>query len=242
MYLTIVVPTTRKTEELMKSICNQQYLDTDSLQVSFVKEPGLVNARNYGWRNAKNTDIVAFIDDDVILSPYWAEEIKRYFEYPLVGCVMGEVITETGNRDNNWSHPILKKFFKKIGSVQACNMAFRKSVLEEMGGFDAIYSKGVGEWSEPDLVNKVKKAGYKVAYNHNALLWHYPSPQGIYQERAKHSYWRMRNFLTFRKRWLKWDLNVVQVVIIFYCYWIYKFLRTGDINWLGGLCALRGNE
>jgi hypothetical protein len=113
--------------------------------------------------------------------------------------------------------------------------------LEAVGGFDMSFNNGVGEWSEPDLVNRIKEKFSVIDYP-EALLYHYPSQQGIYKERAKHSYWRMRNFMTFRKRWLKWDWNLIQIVVIFYIYWFYKFLRTGNINWLGGLCALRGYE
>lgn len=230
--LSIVIATTRDITELKKSL--------EDYEVLVQKEKGLVNARNAGWRRATG-DIIAFIDDDVVLDNDWSFEMSMAFANLRVSGVMGGVVTKSGNRDNDWSHPILKKFFNRIGSVQACNMAFRKSALEAVGGFDMSFNNGVGEWSEPDLVNRIKEKFSVIDYP-EALLYHYPSQQGIYKERAKHSYWRMRNFMTFRKRWLKWDWNLIQIVVIFYIYWFYKFLRTGNINWLGGLCALRGYE
>ena len=230
--LSIVVPTTRDISILRTSLDLQT---SKRFEVLVQREEGLVAARNAGWRRAKG-DIVAFIDDDVFLNTNWVEEIQRYFSNSEVVAVIGGVITQKGNRDNDWSNPILVKFFDRIGGIQACNMAFRRSVLEQVGGFDEVYSKGVGEWSEPDLVYKVKKIGL-VLHNNKAMLLHTPSKQGIYQQRGEHSYWRMRNFKVFCKRWLKWDFNLLQVFVIFNIYWIYKFFKTGNIGWLGGIYA-----
>jgi glycosyltransferase involved in cell wall biosynthesis len=228
--LSVVIPTTRDITKLEKSL--------SGVEVLVQREDGLVNARNLGWRKAHG-DIIAFIDDDIELDKNWVEEICKAFSCPDVGGVMGGVITEKSkNRDNDWSNPILKIFYNRIGAVSACNMAFRRSVLEQVGGFDEAYSKGLGEWSEPDLVYRVKQKALVITHE-DALVWHYPSDRGIYQKRAEHSYWRMHNFHLFRRRWLKWDFNLFLVMLIFYAYWFYKFLKTRNKQWLGGLLALR---
>lgn len=227
--LSVVIPTTRDNYELEKSL--------KGYEVLIQREKGLVNARNVGWHKSKY-DIVAFIDDDVILSPGWAIEIEKSFIDPNVGCVMGGVeLVGKDNRDNTWTIPFMRTFFKRLGNIQACNMVFRKEALIKSGGFDPIYDSGVGEWSEPDLVYRVASLGYKVVHNEEAKLIHLPSKQGIYKTRSKYSYWRMRNFLTFRKRWLSWDFNLLLVVLVFNLYWVYKSIRTLDYHWLGGLRA-----
>lgn len=231
--LSIVVPTTRGTPLFQKWGDEQSYQD---FEVLVQREEGLVNARNSGWRRAKN-EIVSFIDDDVVLDKNWTKEISISFDAPRVGCVMGATIIPAEfqkNRDNVWSLGVMQTFFKRIGSIQACNMSFRKEVLKELDGFDEIY-KGIGEWSEPDLVFRVKKLGYNVIHNNKAIIYHCPSQAGIYQQRGKDSYNRMRNFCIMRKKWLTWDFNLFIVVIIFNVYWIYKFFRTRKIAWLGGL-------
>lgn len=241
--LSIVIPTTRDISKLLDSLSTQTCKD---FEVLVQYEDGLVNARNSGWRRAKG-DYVSFIDDDVVLDKNWVKEVLHSFKLPgieCIGAVIGKVITEKGNRDNDWSNPILKKFFGML-NVEACNMSFQKQSLEILGGFDEVYSKGVGEWSEPDIIYKIKKNTWElglVTYNQFAELYHYPSPVGIYSKRSSHSYHRMRNFHTFRKRWLKWNFNLILVIGIFYTYWIYKFLKTRDYHWLGGLLALRGYE
>jgi glycosyltransferase involved in cell wall biosynthesis len=229
--LSIVIPTTRNLNKLIESLSKQTYKDYELI---IREDKGLVKARNEGWKQAKG-EIVAFIDDDVILEPYWASQIVKSFKSN--DGVFGGVITHAEKRDNDWKNPIMRNFFRSIGSPHVCNMAFTKKFLEKVGGFDPIFERGVGEWSEPDLSLKAK-----MVRNNFALLHHHPSPDGIYKNRSRVSYQRMRNFLTFRKRWLKMDINLVLVTFIFYTYWIYKFLKTGDFYWLGGLRAIRGYE
>ena len=230
MKLSIIVPTTRDIDKLYQSLKIQTFND---FEVLVQREKGLVNARNSGWQKAQG-EIIAFIDDDVILDKDWAKEVVNSFSGGA-GCVMGGVITEKGSRDNDWSNPILKKLLKRIWNTQACNMAFSKNALIESGGFDTAYDLGVGEWSEPDLVFKVASLGFKVITNEKALLTHCPGKTGIYKKRGNYSYHRMKNFMLFSKRWLKMDLNLFAVIVIFNIYWLWKFLSTGNKNWLGGL-------
>lgn len=89
----------------------------------------------------------------------------------------------------------------EVDFLEACNMAFRRDVFFEVGGFDESF-KGIGDWSEPDLSFRIRRAGYKLQFSRNAKLYHRPSKSGAYKKRlGKCS--RMENYLLFSRRWIK---------------------------------------
>lgn len=64
------------------------------VDVRWVKDPGegLARARDVGWRKARG-EIVAWVDDDVVVSRYWARNIVRIFdENSDIGGVSGPTI------------------------------------------------------------------------------------------------------------------------------------------------------
>lgn len=89
----------------------------------------------------------------------------------------------------------------EVEFLEACNMAFRRDVFEEMGGFDESY-KGVGDWSEPDLAFRIRKAGYKLWFSRDAKLEHRPSKSGAFKKRSKDSPNRLANYELFSDRWI----------------------------------------
>ena len=110
-------------------------------------------------------------------------------------------ITESGA----WTTGAANKNCSYEGPVhflEACNMAFRREVFEEMGGFDEAY-KGVGDWSEPDLAFRIRKAGYKLWFSRDARLEHRPSKSGAFKKRLHDSRNRMANYELFASRWVK---------------------------------------
>jgi hypothetical protein len=54
--------------------------------------------------------------------------------------------------------------------IPGCNMAFLKSALEEIGGFDPIFH-AAGD--DVDLCWRLQQAGYKIGFSPSAFVWHY---------------------------------------------------------------------
>ena len=57
----------------------KRFRSVPNLEYVVEKAPGLSNARNLGARLSK-APIIAFMDDDAIASPVWAEEILKAFD------------------------------------------------------------------------------------------------------------------------------------------------------------------
>ena len=53
-------------------------------------------------------------------------------------------------------------------------------------------------------------------------------------------YFQLKVDISQKPQVLYW--NLIQVLIIFNIYWVYKFLKTGNKGWLGGLSALWRHE
>ncbi len=90
----------------------------------------------------------------------------------------------------------------QVDFLEACNMAWRREVFNEVGGFDEAY-KGVGDWSEPDLAFRVRRAGYKLWFSRDARVYHEVSRDGAFKYRATDSANRLRNYELFSSRYIK---------------------------------------
>jgi GT2 family glycosyltransferase len=127
----------------------------------------------------------------------------------------------------------------EVDYLEACNMSFRRDILDKIGGFSGEY-KGIGDWSEPDLAFRVKEAGFRLIFNPRAIVYHHISQKGVFQQRGADSYQRMRNFIYFYFKWIKPNtpekcIRFAFNLLFLNLYWCYKFLQTGRVEWLSGI-------
>jgi glycosyltransferase involved in cell wall biosynthesis len=141
----------------------------------FEAEQGLSHARNRGYREAKG-QIVAYIDDDARANPDWANAIIRFFQdYPNASGVGGQHKAFS-------SVPIPEWFPEEYGSrslgeetrvlqkgewISGLNMAFKKSALIEIGGFDTsigMTGEKVSYGEETQLTLRMLGRGMEVYY------------------------------------------------------------------------------
>lgn len=107
---------------------------------------GLSTARNTGISHATGS-IIAFLDDDAWAKPDWAENLLAPFIDPTVMGVGGYATADWVKSRPSWfpsefnwvvgcTYEGLPKTAVPVRNVIGCNMAFRASVFEEVGGFD----------------------------------------------------------------------------------------------------------
>ena len=111
---------------------------------------GLSVGRNLGTRTAQG-DIVAVTDDDCDPAADWLHTIEAAFASGKgIGVVFGNVVAGPYNASQgivplcNISEPFLARSVRdrlKVEGMGAC-MAYRKSVWEELGGFDESLGPG----------------------------------------------------------------------------------------------------
>ena len=121
-----------------------------------------------------------------------------------------------------WSMGAVREDCQYKGSVEfleACNMAFRRDAILQLGGFDEAYL-GVGDWSEPDLAFRVRQAGGHLLFTPRARLYHYPSQTGAYKKRRADSPRRLANYERFASKWVAphWRHTMYKTFLRLY-YW-----------------------
>lgn len=121
---------------------------------------GPAAARNAGLR-AVDTPWVAFLDDDVVPSPGWVEAVwKDLVDLPAdVGGSQGRIVVPLppGRRPTDGE----RHTAGLEGAAWAtADMAYRRSVLEEVGGFDERFPRAYRE--DADLALRVMAAGYRL--------------------------------------------------------------------------------
>ena len=151
--------------------------------------PGANRARNAGVRAAHH-EIVAFVDDDVVVSETWLPEISAPFADQSVGCVTGLVLPLELETDSQEQFELYSQYRRDLHSRVysrsvlrpsaasrvglGANMAFRRDVVLGLGGFDARFGPGMRTRTgdETDMFARVLDAGSLIVYTPDAYVWH----------------------------------------------------------------------
>ena len=121
---------------------------------------GPAAARNVGWRTS-HAEWIAFLDDDVLPDRDWLERLA--VDLDVAAHVAGSqgrirVPLASVRRPTDWERSV--KGLEDAAWITA-DMAYRRSVLEEVGGFDERFPRAYRE--DADLALRVRRAGYRLA-------------------------------------------------------------------------------
>lgn len=157
---------------------------------------GATRARNAGIDRAQG-EILCFLDDDAVPSPMWLGEMLKGIHDSSVGCVGGPAILDfQGQPIPSWLQGDLKGLLSGYGLPYSkpteitavaqypflCNMAVRKNVIDTVGPFRLDLGPSgnklvVGE--ETELVDRLRKAGWKTVYLPMAKVDHIVAPERL---------------------------------------------------------------
>ncbi len=130
----------------------------------YVKGGTRGTGRNFGIAKARG-DAVAFIDGDAIASPFWVKELREALSSAEI--VAGRSI-QIGYRPFEDLERVELYVRGEDVTYPSSNLAYRKPVLQEIGGFD--------EWmvtaEDIDLNLRAVLAGHKIVFRTNAIIYH----------------------------------------------------------------------
>jgi GT2 family glycosyltransferase len=151
-----------------------------SMRYFSVARAGPAAARNRGWRAAR-CEIAAFTDDDCYPAPDFVERLGSLFDGDeTLGFVGGAVLLhdplDASLATVRRSEPLRFEsgMFIAAGTLLTANLAFRREVLEEIGGFDERFglSNGLGG-SDVDAVVRAVASGWRGLYDPHLVVRHH---------------------------------------------------------------------
>ena len=166
---------------------------TMNSRIRYVMEAqeGLSHARNKGIRVSVG-DIVAFVDDDVYFSPFWLTALDSAFKRRTdIACIGGRVVPYFEADRPSWIGDDILWIYgvTRNGDLEreilppevpiGCNMAFRRSVFEQIGVFHTSLGRTPGSLlsgEDDHIMHRVANAGLKTLYSPDARVSHRISP------------------------------------------------------------------
>ncbi len=176
-----------------------EILKFPTVKYFFQQNAGPAAARNCGALEARG-DILFFTDSDCLPHSDWLEIMMAHFYKPQVVCVAGSYgianpqsqLSRGIHGEILFRHRVLMPDFPSyFGSF---NFAIKKSIFQEVGGFDVSYRQASGE--DNDLSYKISSRGYKIYFAKDALVDHFHTQSlGKYlAEQYVHGFWRAQMY------------------------------------------------
>lgn len=184
-----VIVVARESDAATLQVVRTRPDDALPLRLVTVTAPGLICARNAGLDECR-TDILTLADDDTIAPSDWLERIFDHFAAdPTLGGVGGRDRCHDGEGFDDRQQPTvgrLQWFGRTIGNhhlgcgearevdfLKGANMSYRAETFTALR-FD-LRLRGRGSQPHDDLAFSlaVRRAGWKLVYDPEALLEHY---------------------------------------------------------------------
>jgi glycosyltransferase involved in cell wall biosynthesis/GT2 family glycosyltransferase len=169
-----------------------KFYDWRNVKLIFNEElKGASYARNVGIRET-TSDIVAVIDDDATADRKWTQAMVTLFvDDERVGAVTGLTVPRWES-DGSWLPKELYWMISCSYTTEATtyeversfgtNMAFRRTVLDQIGLFNERLGPRGGRWlggEDTELVWRVKQAGFKIVYSPELRVMHAIQPKRL---------------------------------------------------------------
>ena len=189
-----------------------------SFRVISLENRGLSNARNVGMEAATG-EIVAYIDDDARPDPHWLTYLAATFLSTDHAGVGGPNIAPSGdgpiadcvaNAPGGPVHILLSD--QEAEHIPGCNMAFRKTHLKAIGGFDPQF-RIAGD--DVDICWRLQQRGWTLGFSPVAIVWHH-------RRNSLRTYWRQQK-------------NYAKAEALLEKKWPEKYNAIGHFTWAGRL-------
>ena len=137
---------------------------------------GLSAARNVG-AEAASGEFVAYTDSDCVADPDWLTYLVAKMEAGNLAACGGPnfpppeddlVPAAVAVAPGGPTHVLISD--EVAEHIAGCNMAFRRDVLQQLGGFDPVY-RAAGD--DVDICWRFQDAGYTIGFSPAATVWHF---------------------------------------------------------------------
>lgn len=173
------------TEEALKDLSNKY----PNLVYKRIENSGPGIARNIGVGLARGR-IIAFIDDDCLITKTWFKEIERVFDLNKdAEFIYGRILPE-----RDFCPPFLHSWNLNGQHIATSNIVFKKEIFHKVGGLDPRLSYWAEDW---DFVAGLKKNKVKIDYDPDLVATHLVSYIGFHLKDYLYtpSFWSRHDYL-----------------------------------------------
>jgi GT2 family glycosyltransferase len=189
---------------------------------------GLASARNTGLAAASG-EIIAYIDDDAFPDSHWLRYLAATFMSTSHAGVGGPNLAPPGDgptaecvarAPGGPVHVLVSD--REAEHIPGCNMAFRKTCLDAIGGFDPQF-RAAGD--DVDVCWQLQGRGWTLGFHPAAVVWHH-------RRNSVRAYWKQQ-------------IGYGRAEALLERKWPEKYNGPGHVRWAGrmyglGLTALLG--
>lgn len=173
-----------------------------------VAERGKSRALNAALRTASGT-LLAFTDDDVELDVGWPDTIVAFLDrHPEYAAAMGRIRTPPRVTDPDTlarvalygTLPLYDRGdgVEDVKHLYGCNMAIRRNVLEQVGGFNEDLGPGAsGLHEDGDMARRILDRGLRIGYMPDAIVYH-----AVEEDRLTYEFFREMHRRDARSRFV----------------------------------------
>jgi GT2 family glycosyltransferase len=188
------------------------------VRVIATENRGLSAARNTGMEAATG-EIVVYIDDDAYPDPHWLLYLADAFRGSTHAAIGGPNLAPPDdgaiadcvvNAPGGPVHVLLTDTVAE--HIPGCNMAFRKSHLQAIGGFDPQF-RSAGD--DVDVCWRIQQQGWTIGFSAAAMVWHH-------RRNSVRNYWKQQ------RGYGKAEAQLERK-------WPDKYNAVGHIKWAGQL-------
>ncbi len=149
--------------------------------------------------NICNGEICAFIDDDAFPATNWLKNAVKHFNKPEIAAVGGPGLTPEKNNlmqrasgtiyssilgGGGTAYRYIPKKSRYVVDYPAYNLLVRKSIIQDIGGFNSKFYGG----EDTKLCLEIIKKNKKIFYDPNVIVYHHRRP--LFKEHL-HQIWNV---------------------------------------------------
>jgi glycosyltransferase involved in cell wall biosynthesis len=144
------------------------------------ERPGTSLARNLGWRAARH-ELIAFIDDDILVTPGWPDSLAAAFADPDVSFIAGRIELPPDHDEATPAVSLLPDTEPRVLDREtrgllgiSANTGVRRDALRAINGFDTRLGPATwfGGGEDNDFFDRLVHAGFVGRYDPDVVVQH----------------------------------------------------------------------
>jgi GT2 family glycosyltransferase len=146
---------------------------------------------------AAHGDVLAFLDDDVVVQSNWLCAVQQFFEEKDYQAAQGVIRIRPGGAETLVTPALINRYrtipnidfgpqVENFHSLNGANFAVSRQALDIVGPFDERLGPGASGTSEDvDFARRLRQKGFRIGYMREAIVYHSVDPMRLTEDYFK---------------------------------------------------------